>query len=73
MLRKISIAVIAVAVSGFSMAACATTIGIGYTNIGIHAGDGLNMSLPGGSLTAKQSLGSLSTSLNLYLKFHRFS
>lgn len=57
MLRKISIAAIAVAVSGFSMTACATTIGIGFTNIGIHAGDGLNMSLPGGSLTAKKSLG----------------
>jgi hypothetical protein len=58
MLRKIRVVAISLAISGFSMAACATTAGIGFTNIGIHAGDGLNMSLPGGSLTATQSLGS---------------
>lgn len=49
-----SAALAALAVSG---AACASTVGVGFTNVGIHAGDGLNMSLPGGYITAEQSLG----------------
>lgn len=48
----------ALAVMLVSGAACASTVGVGFDNVGIHAGDGLNMSLPGGYVTAKQSLGS---------------
>lgn len=57
MFRKMSVVAVSLALAGFSLGACATTIGIGYTNLGIHAGDGLNMSLPGGSITASQSFG----------------
>ncbi len=34
-----------------------TTVGIAYDNVGINAGPGLHMTLPGGKLTAKQDLG----------------
>ncbi len=57
MLRKMSVVAVSLFLSSFAVGACATTVGVGFTNVGIHAGDGLNMSVPGGSLTAKQSLG----------------
>jgi hypothetical protein len=35
----------------------AATVGIGYDNVGISAGHGLNMTLPGGYLKARQDFG----------------
>lgn len=41
----------------FAGSACAATVGVGFDNVGISAGPGLNMSLPGGFLRAHQDFG----------------
>lgn len=57
--RKFSLVMVAAVASFLAAgAAFASTVGLGFTNVGIHAGEGLNMSLPGGFVTAKQGLGS---------------
>lgn len=58
----ISATVAALVLSGISSAACAATVGVGFNEVGIHAGNGLNMSLPGGYLTAMQHFGHFSVS-----------
>ncbi|MGK9450249.1 hypothetical protein ACSSZE_03150 [Acidithiobacillus caldus] len=41
----------------FAGSACAATVGVGYDNVEINTGPGLNMSLPGGFLRAHQDFG----------------
>ncbi|WP_215843287.1 hypothetical protein HHS34_005645 [Acidithiobacillus montserratensis] len=56
-MKRIALAVTALATVAVVGAANAATVGIGYDNVGISAGPGLNMTLPGGYLTARQGLG----------------
>ncbi len=50
--------ILAAALASFTaVSASATTLGVGFNNVGISAGRGLNMTLPGGYLSAYQNLG----------------
>ncbi len=55
-MRRIATAV-AVLASFVAVSASATTIGVGFSNVGISAGRGIDMTLPGGYLSARQNLG----------------
>lgn len=55
-MKKIAV-LSAAALLSLPMAAFASTVGIAYDNVGINAGPGLGMTLPGGKLTASTGLG----------------
>lgn len=58
-MRRSVIFAAALAAFGVAGFADATTVGVGFDNVGINAGAGAHMTLPGGYLQARQSFGHL--------------